>query len=194
MDEKLEKDIIRLLERGDERGMKLLFQLYYKALCVYCMRYLLSYEDAEDIVQNVFVSFWEKKQGQVFVGSLQAYLYGAVTKAALKNMRDRGKRFFSEFELQIENSWEKIGQESEEQREKLRIYLWGAVDRLPTNPQKVLKEVILNNKSYKLIAEEMGVSVSTVKTHYARALRHLRKTVDPEMFRLWLLCVILPQK
>lgn len=194
MDESLEKDIIRLLEQGDEQGMKLLFQRYYRALCVYCMRYLLSYEDAEDIVQNVFVSFWENKRGKIFVGSLQAYLYGAVTKAALKNMRDRGKKFFQEIELAGENIWEKGWQESEEQREKWRNSLQKAVESLPDHPQRVLKEVIFNSKSYKMIAEEMGISVSTVKTHYIRALRHLRKSIDPDIFQLLLMFSVFPEK
>ena len=51
-----ETTIIRLLETGDERCMKMMFDTYYQALCTYVMRYLISMEDAEDIVQTVFIS------------------------------------------------------------------------------------------------------------------------------------------
>ena len=47
-----ETTIIRLLETGDERCMKMMFDTYYQALCTYVMRYLISVEDAEDIIQN----------------------------------------------------------------------------------------------------------------------------------------------
>ena len=51
-----ESTIIRLLETGDERCMKMMFDTYYQALCTYVMRYLISVEDAEDIVQTVFIA------------------------------------------------------------------------------------------------------------------------------------------
>lgn len=65
-----ETTIIRLLEVGDERCMKMMFDTYYQALCTYVMRYLISMEDAEDIVQTVFISLWNNKRGQAFTGSL----------------------------------------------------------------------------------------------------------------------------
>ena len=65
-----ESTIIRLLEAGDERCMKMMFDTYYQALCTYIMRYLISVEDAEDIVQMVFISLWNNKRGQEFSGSL----------------------------------------------------------------------------------------------------------------------------
>ena len=57
-----ETTIIRLLEAGDERCMKMMFDTYYQALCMYVMRYLISVEDAEDIVQRVVLRALEKKE------------------------------------------------------------------------------------------------------------------------------------
>ncbi|WP_455499426.1 RNA polymerase sigma factor [Butyricimonas virosa] len=177
-----ESTIIRLLEAGDERCMKMMFDTYYQALCTYIMRYLISVEDAEDIVQMVFISLWNNKRGQVFTGSLRAYLFGAVSKASLQFMRDRERMYFVEIELHIDDFLEEMSRDVE--LEKMKEYLYAAIEDLPANPKKVLTAIVFNNTPYKVVAEEMGISVNTVKTYYARALQALRKSLDGKTFCL----------
>ena len=68
-----EEDILEKLKCRDERCMRMLFDNYYHALCVYALKYLPLLEDAEDVVQNVFVAFWVNKQGKVFEGSVLSF-------------------------------------------------------------------------------------------------------------------------
>ena len=167
-----ESTIIRLLETGDERCMKMMFDTYYQALCTYVMRYLISMEDAEDIVQTVFISLWNNKRGQEFSGSLRAYLFGAASKASLQFMRDRGKAYFVDIELHVDDFLEEMSRDNEVELEKMKEYLYAAIEDLPANPKKVLTAIVFNNTPYKMVAEEMGISVNTVKTYYARALKN----------------------
>ena len=180
-----ESTIIRLLETGDERCMKMMFDTYYQALCTYVMRYLISVEDAEDIIQTVFISLWNNKRGQVFTGSLRAYLFGAVSKASLQFMRDRERMYFVEIELHIDDFLEEMSRDVE--LEKMKENLYAAIEDLPANPKKVLTAIVFNNTPYKVVAEEMGISVNTVKTYYARALQALRKSLDGKTFCLFFL-------
>ena len=179
-----ESTIIRLLETGDERCMKMMFDTYYQALCTYVMRYLISMEDAEDIVQTVFISLWNNKRGQEFSGSLRAYLFGAASKASLQFMRDRGKAYFVDIELHVDDFLEEMSRDNEVELEKMKEYLYAAIADLPANPKKVLTAIVFNNTPYKMVAEEMGISVNTVKTYYARALQALRKSLDGKTFCL----------
>lgn len=179
-----ESTIIRLLETGDERCMKMMFDTYYQALCMYVMRYLISVEDAEDIVQTVFISLWNNKRGQEFSGSLRAYLFGAASKASLQFMRDRGKAYFVDIELHVDDFLEEMSRDNEVELEKMKEYLYAAIEDLPANPKKVLTAIVFNNTPYKMVAEEMGISVNTVKTYYARALQALRKSLDGKTFCL----------
>ena len=179
-----ESTIIRLLEAGDERCMKMMFDTYYQALCTYIMRYLISVEDAEDIVQMVFISLWNNKRGQEFSGSLRAYLFGAASKASLQFMRDRGKAYFVDIELHVDDFLEEMSRDNEVELEKMKEYLYAAIEDLPANPKKVLTAIVFNNTPYKMVAEEMGISVNTVKTYYARALQALRKSLDGKTFCL----------
>ena len=179
-----ESTIIRLLETGDERCMKMMFDTYYQALCTYVMRYLISMEDAEDIVQTVFISLWNNKRGQEFSGSLRAYLFGAASKASLQFMRDRGKAYFVDIELHVDDFLEEMSRDNEVELEKMKEYLYAAIEDLPANPKKVLTAIVFNTTPYKMVAEEMGISVNTVKTYYARALQALRKSLDGKTFCL----------
>ena len=179
-----ESTIIRLLEAGDERCMKMMFDTYYQALCTYIMRYLISVEDAEDIVQMVFISLWNNKRGQEFSGSLRAYLFGAASKASLQFMRDRWKTYFVDIELHVDDFLEEMSRDNEVELEKMKEYLYAAIENLPANPKKVLTAIVFNNTPYKVVAEEMGISVNTVKTYYARALQALRKSLDGKTFCL----------
>ena len=179
-----ESTIIRLLETGDERCMKMMFDTYYQALCTYVMRYLISMEDAEDIVQTVFISLWNNKRGQEFSGSLRAYLFGAASKASLQFMMDRGKAYFVDIELHVDDFLEEMSRDNEVELEKMKEYLYAAIEDLPANPKKVLTAIVFNNTPYKMVAEEMGISVNTVKTYYARALQALRKSLDGKTFCL----------
>ena len=135
-EERETEDIKRMLEAGDERCMKLLFDKFYRALCMYVLRYPVSPEVAEDIVQTVFISLWTNKRGKPFEGSLRSYLFGAVSKAALCWVRDHGKVYFEDIESHIDDFWDDVfSQEDAEQEERLRKKLHAAVDALPEKPQ-----------------------------------------------------------
>ena len=146
-------------------------------------------EVAEDIVQTVFISLWTNKRGKPFEGSLRSYLFGAVSKAALCWVRDHGKVYFEDIESHIDDFWDDVfSQEDAEQEERLRKKLHAAVDALPEKPRLVLQAIVWQEKPYKQVAAEMGISVNTVKTYYARALQALRKSLgsNPLLLLVWL--------
>ncbi len=194
MTDKTESTIIRLLAAGDERCMKIMFDIYYQPLCTYVIRYLLSVEDAKDIVQSVFISFWNNKKGHPFSGSIRSYLFGAASKASLQFMRNKGKTYFVDIELHIDDFLDEMLHDDEAELEKIKEQLYAAIENLPTNPQKVLKAIIFNNTPYKTVAEEMQISVNTVKTYYARALEALRKSIDTKTFSLLFLSFLHSEK
>lgn len=88
-----ESEIVHALEAGNEICLNMLFDNYYRALCVYAFRFVSDADDVEDIVQEVFVSFWWNKKRTVFSGSVRSYLFGAVAKAASKFGYTAGKGY-----------------------------------------------------------------------------------------------------
>ena len=141
-----------------------MFDNYYHALCVYALKYLSSIEDAEDVVQNVFISFWENRKGHEFAGSLQAYLFGAVTKASLKVLEKQGRVYFDDIEEHVNSLLEEVAVTKE-------------VNQLPEKAREVFNAIALENLSYKQVAERYNISLNTVKTHYSHALKKLRESL-----------------
>ncbi|WP_071596005.1 RNA polymerase sigma factor [Butyricimonas synergistica] len=173
-----EKDIINLLKKGNVACVKMLFDNYYQMLCVFALRFLHSFEDAEDVVQDVFVDFWEKKKGTTFRGALKSYLFGAVQKAALYHERSAGHMVFEEIDSYAGLLADEISEEREEELIARKEKLYKEIQLLPEKCREVFMAIVLEGLSYKETAEKLDISVNTVKTHYARALKQLRDNLD----------------
>lgn len=172
-----EENIIEALKAGNETCIRMIFDKYYRSLCVYALKYVPALEDAEDIVQNVFVTFWENKKGSRFEGSLRAYLFGAVAKASLK-LLDKYNRFrFDDIEEHVNLFLEEVAFYEEEELDILKKKIESEIMQLPEKSREVFKAIVLENLTYKQVAERYHISVNTVKTHYSNALRQLRRNL-----------------
>ena len=170
-----ERNLLEKINKGDESGLKELFDLYYKPLCVFALNYIDSYEEAEDVIQELFVKFWERREKTMFQGSLRSYLFSSVRHNCVKLVKIRRKYQFDELEpygemLDVQYTAEAI----EEEREKL----YAEIEKLPEQCRKVFEAVVLRDMKYKEAAEYLDLSVNTVKTHLSRALKQLRSSLN----------------
>ena len=72
--------IIELIKQGDITAFNTLFKSVYLQLYIHCRKFIPDPEDAKDILQNVFLRFWEKRENIDIHTSLNAYLYRAFLK------------------------------------------------------------------------------------------------------------------
>jgi RNA polymerase sigma-70 factor (TIGR02960 family) len=103
---------IQLAKAGDEHAFSVLVEPYRHELQVHCYRMLGSLQDAEDLVQETFLSAWRGLPGFEERASLRAWLYRIATNRCLNAVRERGRRPAVEDMLrlppptrQIEPSW-----------------------------------------------------------------------------------------
>lgn len=177
-----EKQIIEQINNNNQDGFKMLFDVYYKPLCVFSLKYIDSFDESEDVVQEVFVKFWERYKGKKFSGSLKSYLFYSVRNNSLKHISKQKRDIFetlgdlSEVLIDVPDKVEDI----EEQK---RI-LHGEVNKLPEQARKVFELIVLEDLRYKEAAEELNLSVNSVKTHLSRALKQLRGSLDTLVFIL----------
>lgn len=183
----LDEHIATLLQAADHDCLRLAFDLYYKPLCLYATRYLLSYDDIEDIVQSAFISLWHNHRGKPFVGSVRSYLFGAVAKASLKRMEDEQRYFFTDLENVTESLIDELTTDTNDDWELIRNKLHQAIGALPERARDVLQQIIFQSRSYKEVAQTMGISVNTVRNHYVYALSQLRKLLSTKLFLYLLL-------
>ncbi len=171
-----EQDIIQKLQTGDELGLRQMFDMYYSPLCVFALNYIDSFDQVEDLVQDVFINFWEKKRIEQLQGSLKSYLFTAVKNNALayirKNKKFRIEKLDDEFDVLMEDSFDKEDLELQKQK------LYKELTILSKQSRLVFEAIIFQNMKYKEVAKELGVSLNTVKTHFSRALKQLRSSLD----------------
>ncbi len=170
-------EILNKLKIGDQSGYKDLFDLYYIPLSVYSLKYCDSFDQAEDIVQEIFVKFWDDKLYLKLKNSIGPYLFKAVKNNTLSYIKKNSKYRFEEIEDHVNKLIEDEVSDIENiEDEKRKLYK--EIEALPEKSREVFKAIVLDNLKYKEAAEQLGVSVNTVKTHYSNALKQLRKSLD----------------
>ena len=89
MKDNSEKDkyILELFQTSPKEAFRLLFDAYHMKLCIYAVQLTDSFEMAEDIVQDFFIYFWEKKYYLKINQNLRYYLYLSVRNAAINALQ-----------------------------------------------------------------------------------------------------------
>jgi RNA polymerase sigma-70 factor (family 1) len=169
--------ILEKLKEGDPLAYNQLFDKYYMPLCVYSLKYCDSFQLAEDIVQDLFVKLWDEKIYMKFDNPMSPYLFKAVKNNTLQGIKKQSKYQFDAIEKVVNNLMEEDQLDfADLEEEKNKLY--EQVEALPEKSKEVFKAIVLENMKYKEVAERLDISVNTVKTHYARALKQLRFRLD----------------
>lgn len=157
-----------------------LFRRYYANLLFYATR-IVGEDEAEDVVQDVFVELWRRRDTMKVGEQIQAFLYRAVYTRALNVLKHRD----------IMNSYEAVVLDIHKKRvefyqpdsndvvkriedSELRRKLAEAINELPDKCRMVFKLSYLHEMKNKEIAETMGISLRTVEAHMYKALKLLR--------------------
>lgn len=85
-----EKDILQLLNAGNEDAIKTVFNLYYEKLCLYAESIVRDHDTAEDIVEDLFVYIWINIKRSPINTSLKNYLYKSIYNNCLKYLNKEG--------------------------------------------------------------------------------------------------------
>ena len=167
--------LIRDLESRNEKAFEYLFLTRYERLCRFAHVFVNSYEEAEEVVQDMFARLWEKGLRLNASVSLDNYLCVAVRNACVRVIQRQSRLVDVEA---AEN------EEYEETEERDLSFVWKAVDELPEQCRVILKLVVLEDMKYSEVAEKLGVSVNTVKTQMKIAYRILRGKLSKEQLTL----------
>ncbi len=175
------------IQKGDEKAFTIAYELYNKLIYVLSYRYLMDEERAKDVVQYVFVKLWEYR-AELNIGiSLKNFLFTMAKNYILNLIRNEN----TALEKQYEIAQQVLGYEDDlveklERREQMSLF-YQALAKLPEQKKRICVMKIREEMSNKEIAERLNVSINTVKTHYAEALKLLRR----ELLKLLMIIIIL---
>lgn len=155
--------------------IKSIFDNHYRYLCRIAKFYIGRDDVAQDIVQDVIISFWSNmnKGLEIKVASL-AYLRGAVINHSLKYIRDNNI-IVCDIEKEIIVDKNDYDLNDDKIQEELLAKLNQLVETLSPQCREVFDQIVIEHKTYKSVAEELNISVNSVKTHHARAMKKIRK-------------------
>jgi RNA polymerase sigma-70 factor (ECF subfamily) len=171
--------ILDRLKKGDKKGLEMLFKNYYRPLVMYALGFLENRAEAEDAVQEVFIRFWENDHFSNIASYLHSYLYRSVKNACL-NLMEKKVSVSSESLDTIREFSEEMPDDEAWTDYLDKIYL--AINNLPPKTREIFLAIHVENKKYKDVATEFGVSVNTVKTALNRALKKLRENLGKIAF------------
>lgn len=169
--------LLQGLQNGDQYAFHQIFQKFHKTIVYFAKKILNEHNqsEAEEIVQDIFVKLYEKRKSFNTLDNIKAFLYISTKNACLDKIakeKVRSNRFdkyiqdFNEFEesiLQHIIDAELISQ------------LGAEIDALPDKCRIIMRQFLDEDKTAKEIAEDLDISISTVKAQRARAISIIKK-------------------
>ena len=168
-----EQLILSGVNRKNEKAWKSLYEHYYAALCTYVNRILKGSESTEDLVQEVFIAIWKSDKKFDSVQDLTRYLYRACYNNALVFVRNNQIHDTILNSIGADSDFTADDVYAQTVREEVTRQLYVYIEALPSEQKKVIL-MSIEGYSWDEIAEKLGVSVNTVKTHKSRGFRSLR--------------------
>ena len=160
---------------GDKQAFELLFKKHYTTLCSFSNKYLFNPEEAQDVVQDVFLKLWEERDEIDVEGSLKAYLFKVTANSSINKLRRRKvKTKYDEILklVYIENSG--LSPHDSFLEQELTEYIGIALNKIPPQCRRVFDLSRIEGLKYSEIAEYLKISVKTVESHMSKALAILR--------------------
>ncbi len=178
-----DQQLLQRMAEGDRCAFTMLYRRYWEDLFITAAKSLRGKEEAADVVQDVFLSLWNRRNDLNLRSSLAAYLHTGVRYNCIhyieKNITRRDY-LVQLAEVTISSSFPNA--EINLQLNEMQQTVHRIVAKMPPKMQEVYKLSRQEHLSYKEIAENMSISVETVKKHIRNALHLIRKDLLPHTF------------
>jgi RNA polymerase sigma-70 factor (ECF subfamily) len=164
---------IENIKSGNIAQYKQMFKRYYKPLVYFSYRYVKDVQIAEDIIQDVFVNIWNKRETLDFSLNFKSYLFSSVKNHSLMHINKTSKYEHVNLKLVTEKSENNPDTiiESAELEKTLNII----ITELPEKRREIFCMSRFDKLTYSEIAVALSISVNTVETQMSRALKYIRK-------------------
>jgi RNA polymerase sigma-70 factor (ECF subfamily) len=169
-----EKKLMELFGQNPQKAFGELFARFYQPMVLVARFYLKNKPEAEDIVQQFFLKFWEESLFKKIKTSFRQYLHISIRNACFNHLEQQQKA------TQVEPDPEQLAELEQAVdfllHDEERAIFEKAYDELPPQSRKVFELVYFSNQSYNQAAGALNISINTVKSHLKNALKILRSS------------------
>jgi len=174
---KSDQEILDLLKKGDERAFNLIYELYWEQLFISAHNMVKNREVCEDILQELFINLWKKREKLQINVSLKSYLYSSVLYKVYDHFRKNSNLVKVELLENFDKRIHTTNPESKLMHKELVTFVNSAINNLPEKSRIVFKLSREKQLSHKEIAEQLNISTKTVEAHITKSLKILKSSL-----------------
>jgi RNA polymerase sigma-70 factor (ECF subfamily) len=183
--------VSQLLQINTQREFQEIYHKHFNGLANYAYSVLQDKDAAKDVVQDVFLDLWNKRETLSITTSLEAYLVRAVKFKSIDFIRkDKTKQQYVAKMTPASIPFTEDNSDGDEQTANRKKQLSYAIAQLPTKCRQVFLLSRVSGYTYKEIAEEMNISPKTVENQISRALKLLRQKLSDLMVLILFFCFL----
>ncbi len=183
-----DQHLVQSLQKGNVAAFDSLFEIYSPKLYGFALKYFKNEENAEELVQEVFVKVWENRQSLKSEHSFKSYLFTIALNQIRKyfNKKAVALRYIES----LQHNPEFLEQSSTNDYESVLSQIYLIIDRMPPRRREIFIKSKLEGKSAKEVAAELNISTGTVDNQVSEALRFIRSQLHRENISLLLFAVL----
>ncbi len=172
----------RIARFNDQQAYRELYMAFFPPLLQFASGFIKSRQSAEEIVSDVFITIWEKRNRLEHVSNLKLYLYTATRNTAINYITRHNKVMVTDLsELPIELQSLQYDPERMLITSEMKKMIADAINSLPSRCKLIFKLVKEDELKYREVAELLKVSIKTVETQMSIALKRIGEAIrfDP---------------
>lgn len=182
--------IFEKMAEGDQKAFRFFFDKYYEDLCHFINTYIHNPSIAEEIVQDIFIYFWENKETLTISYSVKSYLYQATKNRSLNFIRNEKRRSRIHDRILSDSKSESEPNDSYLDTEQLKQIISFSIQKLPPRCREIYSLCKEEHLTYKEVAEKMGISQKTVENQMGIVIRKLKTSLLPYYDKIFILMVL----
>ncbi|MEN5436432.1 sigma-70 family RNA polymerase sigma factor [Sphingobacterium faecium] len=174
-----QSSIIESLRQDNEDGLVAIYRLYNRSLLFFARKHCSSVQEAEEVVSEAFLKFWERRSQFEQVDKIRSFLYVVVKNLCLN--RNRKSRFI----LQIDDisDYEEVLVEDSDiflqiVRTELLTLIFEEVNLLPEKQKMIFQMSFMEDLTIEQISAKLLMTPNAVYANKSRALATLRRKLD----------------
>ncbi|RAJ10393.1 RNA polymerase sigma factor [Arenibacter echinorum] len=175
-------------KKNCNQEMEKLFKEHFPMLCLISFGIVKDKDTAKDIVQDFYISYWQRAASVSITISFKAYAIKAVKNLSLLSLEKAKKE---KFLIQSLNTPKYDEPEPMEPPSANGRKIQALLNELPESRKQIFISAIINGRSYAEIAEMQGISINTVKTQMKRAYAFLRSEASENLLHFFLWTVLI---
>lgn len=183
-----ESDLIMALHSDSQDAFTHIYNMYVEILYTIAYKYLKDQDMAKDATQQIFLKLWELRHSISIEISIKNYLFTMTRNHILNEIRNNTSAMEKNYQIAQETSEFEEDITSRMEEDEVSKELYSCISSLPEQKRMVCLYKIRDGLSNQEIADKIGITIPTVKSHYTQAIKILRNKMKHLFIFIFMQC------